>query len=311
MTAALVGDVEKRIKPESNEPKVLFIREETGTGKTTVLRRCAFELAQRGFRVLHCSTLSRVEPTQTASIIDLIDDPLVIIVDNFADQVTAIRVLLEIIEKKDIVIVAADRGYRYRHIARTLSAIPFTTYEDLSLQGIDCERLITSYVGHGLVGNPQAIKNKREFVKKIAQDPIAVACSQILNDFRPLDRIIGDVLRDSGVADKERYYVAALAQYCFRGGVRYEALSSAVRQEGLKEQIAKNRPLPLAYYDRSTNFVVPQNSTIAERMVSLISANDREYLLHIFVSLASQIASWVNRKTIRRRTPEARLAGRL
>jgi hypothetical protein len=37
-------------------------------------------------------------------------------------------------------------------MVRTLSAIPFTTYEDLSLHGIDCERLIISYVGHGLVG---------------------------------------------------------------------------------------------------------------------------------------------------------------
>lgn len=311
LTAALVSDVEKRIKPESNEPKILFIREETGTGKTTTLRRCAFELAQRGLRVLHCSTLSRLEPKQTASIVDLIDEPLVIVVDNFADQVTAIRVLLETMEKKDIVILAADRGYRYRHISRTLSAIPFTTYEDLSLHAVDCERLIASYVGHGLVGNPQAIKNKREFVKKISQDPIAVACSRILNDFRPLDRIITDVLKDSSAADKERYYIAALAQYCFRGGVRYEVLSSAVRQDGLKEQITKNRPLPLAYYDRSTNFVVPQNSTIAERMISLISASDREYLLHIFLCLASQIASWVNRKSIRRRTPEARLTGRL
>lgn len=33
LTAGLVSAVEKRIKPESNEPKVLFIREETGTGK--------------------------------------------------------------------------------------------------------------------------------------------------------------------------------------------------------------------------------------------------------------------------------------
>ena len=165
-----------------------------------------------------------------------------IVVDNFADQVTAVRVLLETIEKKDVVVVAADRGYRYRHTwSGRFRRIPFTTYEDLSLHRIDCERLIISYVGHGLVGNPQAIKNKKEFVKKIAQDPIAVACSRILNDFRPLDRIIGDVLNDSSVADKERYYIAALAQYCFRGGVRYEVLSSAVRQEGLKEQVTKNR----------------------------------------------------------------------
>jgi hypothetical protein len=74
----IIADVEKRLTASSNEPKLLILREATGTGKTTVLRRCAFELAKRGYRVLHCSALSRVEAMTTSSVIDLMDDPLVL-----------------------------------------------------------------------------------------------------------------------------------------------------------------------------------------------------------------------------------------
>ncbi|MHB0767319.1 P-loop NTPase [Bradyrhizobium sp. 1.29L] len=100
--APLVTDVERRLKPESNAPRILVVREETGTGKTTVMRRAAFELAQRGLLVLNCSALSRVEPKSTASIIDLIDDPLVVFVDNFADQAYVFRDVIDLLEKKDI-----------------------------------------------------------------------------------------------------------------------------------------------------------------------------------------------------------------
>lgn len=311
MAAAIATDVERRLKPESNAPKVLVVREETGTGKTTVMRRAAFELAQRGFRVLNCSALSRVEPKPTAAIIDLIDDPLVIFVDNFADQAYVFRDVIDSLEKKDVVFVFADRGYRFRYITRVLAGLQYSVYDDLSLREVDCDRLISSYVGHGMLGNSQARKNKKEFIKRVVQDPIAVACSRILNDFKPLDRIVDDLLRDASRADKERYYIAALAQFCFRGGIRYEVLSSAIGREGLKEQIHKDHPLPLAHFDRSTNFLVPQNSTLAERMLNRLAESDRSFLLEIFVALATQIAARVNRSTVKKRTPEARLASRL
>jgi hypothetical protein len=225
------------LKPNSNDPRLLIIRETTGAGKTTVLRRCAFELAQRGVRVLNCSALSRVEPISTASIIDLMDDPLVIVVDNFADQVSVFADLLERLEKKDVVVLAADRSYRFRYILQSLSGTSFTKYDDLSLRVIDAERLIDNYVKFGLVGSQSAVRNKREFSKKIVSDPIAVACSRILNDFRPLDKIIDGILSESSVLERERYLVSALSQHCFRGGVRYEILASAVGREGLKDQL--------------------------------------------------------------------------
>jgi hypothetical protein len=240
------------------------------------------------------------------------DEPVVLIVDNFADQASVFGDLLERLEKKDVVILAADRTYRFRYISQILSGISFTQYNELSLRVVDVDRLIDGYVKYGLVGSQLAVRNKREFSRRAVGDPIAVACSRILNDFRPLDSIIDGILAESTSVEKDRYLVVALAQFCFRGGVRYEVLASAIRRAGLKDQLRKDHVLPLAFYDdRSNSFVIPQNSTLAQRMLTLESQNNRPRLLEAFVALANQIASRVNRKAIRGRSPEARLAGRL
>ena len=312
VTQTITADIEKRLSPSSNEPRLMIVREATGTGKTTVIRRCAFELAKRGYRVLNCSALSRVEVTTTSSIIDLMDDPLVLIVDNLADQVSVFGELLDRLEKKDVVILAADRSYRFRYIEQALSGVEYTIYKDLALRPLDVERLIERYVKFGLVGSHSALKNKREFSRRVSNDPIAVACSRILNDFRPLDKIIAEIFGESTHVERERYRVAALAQHCFRGGVRYDVLASAINRAGLQDQLRKDHVLPLAYYDNRTNsFIIPQNATLAQRVLTLESQNNRAQLLESFVILANQIASRVNRKTIRSRSPESRLAGRL
>lgn len=308
----IINDIEKRLDPSSNEPKLLIIREATGTGKTTVLRRCAYELAKRGHRVLNCSALSRVEVAPTASIIDLMDEPLVLIVDNFADQVSVFAELVDTLEKKDVVVLAADRTYRFRYIQQALSGVSYTEYNDLALRPLDVERLIDNYVKFGLVGAKPALKNKNEFARRVSNDPIAVACSRILNDFRPLDKIISEIWSESTQVEKDRYLIAALAQHCFRGGVRYDVLASAVARPGLKDQLRKDHVLPLAFYDdRSASFLIPQNATLAQRVLTTASQDNRPRLLEACVALANQIAPRVNRKTIRGRSPESRLAGRL
>src|SRR5262249_3609800 len=149
------------------------------------------------------------------------------------------------LEKKDVVILAADRSYRFRYIEQTLSGSEYTLYKDLSLRPIDVERLIESYVKFGLVGSKSALKSKREFSRRVANDPIAVACSRILNDFRPLDKIITDIFSESTQIERDRYRIAALAQHCFRGGVRHEVLASAINRAGLQDQLRKDHVLPL------------------------------------------------------------------
>ena len=312
VSGAIIGDIEKRLNDPAEDRRLVLLMGHTGTGKTTVLHRCAFELAQRGITTLRCTALSRLEPAATAYIIDLMDDPVVIVADNFADQVPAFNDILDRLEKKDVVILAAERSYRSRYLEQALSGIQFQKFSDLELRQIDIRRLIDKYIQFGLVGSRDAISNREHFTRQLVSDPIAIACCRILNDFRPLDRIIAEVLEDSDSEQRNRYLISALAQHCFSGGIRYTVLASAIGSDGLKDQMRTDHPLPLAFFnDRSNSFVVPQNATLASRILLLSSNSDRERLFNIFVALANGIAPRVNLEAIRRRSPEARLAGRL
>ena len=310
IVSELVVAVETRLEQPANHSRLFLILESAGTGKTTILRRVGFELAKRGKTVLLCSTLGRLDKS-VASIIDLMDGPLVFIVDNFGDQVTAIPDLLDQIEKKDLVFVAAERGYREGHIRQLMNTIPFAVVDNVPLKIVEAERLINSYSNHGLLGDHAAIKYQTNFARKIVSDPIAVACCRIMNDFKPLDRIIEDVIGDANEKELNRYLMAAVGHVCFHAGVRYEILVSALDATNIKAQFEKTNPLPLAYSDPEKTFVVPQNVTIAERVLSRVVTRDRKRLLDVFVALAIEIRPRVNRHAIKLRSPEARLSGRI
>jgi hypothetical protein len=104
----IIVDIENRVKNPKDPIRVVLISEVAGAGKTTALRRIAYTLSQRGVKVLMYSMLGHLDKS-TASLLDLIDGPVVIIVDDFGDQVEALPDLLAQMEKKDIVIAGATR----------------------------------------------------------------------------------------------------------------------------------------------------------------------------------------------------------
>jgi predicted ATP-dependent serine protease len=76
--------------------RVILLIDVTGAGKTTLLRRVALEIAtKRSAKVLVSSSLSRIESQITASLLDMIDDPVLLVVDNIADQANAIADTVE------------------------------------------------------------------------------------------------------------------------------------------------------------------------------------------------------------------------
>lgn len=310
IVASVVREVEASLVNEEADDKLILITENAGAGKTTVLRRVAYELARRGIRTLLCSALSRISAA-TASVIDLIDDPLVIVVDNFADQATSVSELLLRIEKKDLVILASERAYRLRYLNQVLSGTGFRLFDRIRLRTVEVARLIDRYTKFGLVGDYIALKHRDSFARAIVSDPIAVACCRIMNDFKPLDRIVEDLIGAGNAIENDRYLMVALAQHCFMGGLRYEVLTSTLGDRDLSTQLERSHPLPLAYFDSSKTFLVPENSTLAERILSRASEADPDRLLKIFIALANGVAPRVNRQMIIQRTPEARLSGRL
>lgn len=306
----IVGKTEMLLRDDELPAMLLIIAQQAGSGKTTTLRRVAFELAGRGILTLMCSALSRIGRA-TSSLLDLIDDPVVIVVDNFADQATAISNILDQIERKDLVIIGAERLYRNSYLKSVLSDHFFETTDDPKLSANEVDNLIDKYFQIGGIGDHRILKNRREYFNKLSGDPIAIACCRILKNFQPLERIVEDLVGDADERDLDRFLCVAIARHCFMGGVRHSLLATTLNSSGLAAQFEPESILPLAYYGQGATYVVPENTTLSERVLSHVAAEDKPRLFRIFVALANGIAPFVNRRSIIRRAPEARLAGRL
>ena len=314
VTGKIVQMIENVFLNTNDGPKIILLEERTGYGKTTVIRRAMFELAKQGISSLDCLATSQIEPTQTAATIDLIDGPLAIMIDNFADQVVAITELVERLTKRDVVFLGAERIYRSRYIEQAMMGAPYEKIGGLRLREIDAQRLIEQYRKYGLLGAPDLAKRRRrrEFVRSIQHDPIAIACCRILNDLRPLNGIVDSLIEATSEPELRRYLITALGHYCFRSGIRHSVLRYASGGGDWRRQFVGTHQLPLVYssYDNG-DYVLPENATLASSILQRIADNRRAFLLSIFVDLANAIAPRVNPIQIRRRAPEAKIAARL
>jgi hypothetical protein len=306
----IIVDIEKRLSDSLRHARLLILSETSGSGKSTVLRRVAFELAKRGIKTLMCSALSRISNT-TSDVVDLIDGPVVIIIDNLAEQATALPDLLHRLQKPDVVFIGAERSYRMNYLKQVLAGLKWDQTDKLQMSSVEARRLIDRYADAGAIGDQSVFRRRDEFAQKIQNDPIAVACCRILNDFRPLDRIVDSITVDAPGPALDRYLGAALAQHCFYGGVRFEILIKAFGAAGANAQFEVNCPLPLDYYDDAKRFVIPENSTLADKILERFAGRDPDRMLATFIKLAEELGPWVNRETIIARAPEPRLSGRL
>lgn len=306
ITARISGQLTEMIQAQSEHAKVLILLDKTGNGKTTVLRRIAFQFAQRNIHVLMCSALSRLAPDVAVHCLNSIAGPILVVIDDLAEQAAPIAEIVAKLQKRDIAFLGAERSYRRRHLSQIFSSLPHVNFSGLDLDEIEAEQLVRLYEEKALYLAQDAGKG---IARLIALEPIAVACCRILNNFRPLDRIVNSILSEANQLSRARYYAAALSQYCFKGGISYEILRSAFDSSGLDGQLNDNDPLPLAFVDEASKaFVTPLNAAVANRVLEKLSIPER---LSVFVSVANAIASRVNRRTIQSRTAEAKLAARL
>jgi len=185
----------------------------------------------------------------------------------------------------------------------TRNLMDFTTGERLEL--------IERYRRLGLIGNKDALNNPHQFAKRLADDSVAVAICRILNDFRPLDRIADSLWTAASESQQLIYSVVALAQHCYRPGVRYSILQAIAGPSRPIADLFNQVPLRLAHNVINNEFVVVLNSALGERVLQRISRITPLYLQNTFTSLAIALAPQVNRRAIMKRSPEARLVGRL
>lgn len=294
--------------------KVLLLLDAPGTGKSTMLKRVATDLVATGSVAFNVRTLSRVDSENAISCLRQAEvDQIFLIVDDFAEHVDQLKLIVEEASLSDkIRVIGAERDYRSDHIALFLDEEDCIRRPLLPLTRQELLQLIHRYQEFGLIGNEDAARNPQAFAARLAKDFVTIAVCRILNDFKPLDGIVESLWEASTPTDRQIYICVALARYCHIGGVRYSILQ---RIAGFRSSIALMinalSALPLATHPEDDDYIVPMNSIIADRVLFYCAKRNPALLQNTFKLLADAIAPHVNREAIKRRSPEARLAGRL
>lgn len=291
--------------------QILALLGPTGSGKTTVLKRVAYNLSSLGrFHILWASELGRLAKS-TASTIDAIDEPIILAIDNLADHAQSISDVLSLAERDDLFIIGAERSYRKQYLNRMFGTRGYEVVNLSSLYRSDVDRLIEKMTERMLVGSHKVLGRDRTFINSLSRDPIAVATCRVLNDLRPLRRIVGSLISSSSEEEISALTMVGLAEHCFKGGVKRSIVSSFYDSKTLQGMIDGQTALGLRYVDRGRDYVVTENSTISDEFLDRVREERFGIVEKAFDHLALGLAPFVNRKTIRARSPEARLAGRL
>ncbi|MCL1886738.1 MAG: SIR2 family protein [Betaproteobacteria bacterium] len=295
---------------KSNSATILL--GEPGTGKTTILRRIAYNLAT-DYVVFALKSQSIVEIDEVIECLMSLQNKCILIVDDVAENANTVRSLLEA-ENLDgrFLLLGAERAYRRKHIENTLEELSYSFFNVESWKERNYIQLIEHFRTLGLVTDSDALKNPMDVAKKFAtNEDVASATCRILNNFKPIRRIAQSLWEEASNDSKLSYLIAALAEYCSSLGVLYSVLHSAHHTAGLANQVNHEHPLPLCFIEKDSDYIVPLNATIGESVLMLACENHQEVIFDAFVALAKALAPHVSRNTIRQQTSEARLSGRL
>jgi len=312
--AKLVSDIEGPLASNpQDDDQIFIILDEAGTGKTTAMKRVGHDVASKGNIVLNICATSRIDTKIAKECLKLISSNVLLLVDGIADHVEQIVELLEEPEvSSKIVVLGAERSYRREYLDVIFGEMPFNANRMVPLSVGECAQLIERYRKFGLVGISDAIRRPQEFARKLLGDPVAVAVCRIMNDFKPLDRIIDSLWNASKSDDRQLYLCVALSEHCHKVGVPYSLLQSiAGAKDPINHLFSQAIPLTLTESPVDEKYVVAANSIIAERILLRAVIKEQQPLFSAFESTAKALAPHVNRYAIMRRTPEARLSGRL
>ncbi|WP_411883947.1 SIR2 family protein [Polaromonas sp. YR568] len=291
--------------------KVMCLIGDAGSGKTTNLRRVAYDLSKGGYFVLNLPEKTAIDTKIAVTVLESVNRPVAILIDGLAEQARAVRnILLTIKPSRPIVFMSADRKYREDHVDRVLGDLDLEFY-DLSPWSVeDYEQLIERLRKVGLAGTRNAIYFPQKLAEDLLGEVVAIGTCRALNDFKPLESIVKSVWHDATKDSRRSYAIAALAEHCYPGGISYAVLQAAQPNSELKEQLTLDCPLPLDFTDDG-DYVIPLHPVIADRLLKMLSREKSDILLQLFCSVANSLSPYVNRSTTIARTPEARLAARL
>jgi len=294
---------------QNGEAPILSIFDDPGSGKTSILKRLAFDFSRGSDAVFWYTGLGvDLSPKEIAEVFSSLVGPVLVFVDNFADALNTIEQICISLDKQNLLFVCAERDYRLPYIESTLSQVDYKkVVGHLGLSKAEASSLRDLHRDEGL-STIQTVSDA-VFFGQVVGKTIAETNCRIQDHFKTIDDIVDSLILECDKAEVGAYVVVALARYCNAIGVRRNVLGHITQSDAVEYLLSDEAALPIKYSDFGSSFVVPKQGVIGERVLEKSRSQDQ--LFTAFVDLAKSIAPRVDRQAIKRKTPEAMLLGRL
>jgi hypothetical protein len=227
--------IQEKIQKKDWESNFLLVDDNAGTGKSTTTSRLAYDFAAEGALVFQYKSVSSANLEICSKIFNNLAHPFIIFCDDFADHVSAIAELYRRIHREDFLIVGSERSYRLDYVLQSLAG---NSFEKLTLDPFDINEsreLIKKMEGHGLTS--YRLNQLDALAGDLTSDSIAIAVCRIIQDFKPIEKIIESLLHETDQNRLVRYLGCALASYCYRVGLAYPVMVAAFPDNGLQLQL--------------------------------------------------------------------------
>jgi len=297
----------QRIQAEADGVRTFVLLGQAGSGKSTTMRRIAFEMARAGHTVYYSKTPQTIDRDSIKDLVRASTRPIYFFIDDARTHVKTIdSVVRELIGEVDATFVLSDRPHiLLPKLQRAHKSLKEHIYEMPLLIADDCERIIDKLEEFGLLGELAGKSRKqqlREFLGR-SWKHLLVAMKEATSG-RGFNTIIEDEYRTLASDNARLAYAIACLAYMHGAPVRRRHLLACL--DGTDAQNASTLEKDLhgvvVAWKGNETFVAPRHRVIAQHValeaasIDVKQAAIREFLL--------QISAEVTPSNIRQRTPE-------
>lgn len=303
----------KRIKKElqSYDKSFLLVAGDFYSGKTTSVLSALYQLAIEKNPVFWLKCVNGFNVANSAECLNALGRKVIVFIDNLSDYIEQAELLFK--KASNLIIVGAERNYRKTHVDNVLS-VNYEEIDSNTLTVSEITSLFDKYREKGINTQKDAVKNPENFIRRYPKQTIGEYACLLINDFKPIEECIPQLFNELSDLDREVFATVCLAYHSYRTGVHYEVLKSIFpRSYDLWGYFKKDYPLKLAFnwHDEDKNYIIPKNKILADCTFKYLLKNNIDILQKSYKNLLNALSCYVTRQTLKQRSAEAKLAGRL
>lgn len=284
-----------------------------GEGKSVVLIRSCLELARSGVNVFYFSGQERLSVNETVEVLSRFAGPVVLAVDSVAEHVHQLAELVRRLSNSTtplrFFVVGAERTGRSNRVGSGMFEVPFS-YQSLSrLSKAEALSLVAKMRELGLL-RQYVRRTNEELAARFEKQELFSAVLTLWGEAAHASQVISTEWSELSIDAARPVYSAVAVAHALGYPIRLAVIARAtgIQVHQIRHLISNELKGTVVPADMSGESYQTRHRRLAELLLQSLPPTERFDRL---VGLAKALAPYVNRLTIRRRTTEARLAGRL